>query len=60
MSTAETRVTVRRRGHGDTPEERKLSRAAFRAWDTRRANEAFARRSAAAKKAAKTRKANGN
>lgn len=36
----------------------KTTQAAFKAWETRRANEAFARRSAAAKKAAKTRAKN--
>jgi len=50
--------TVRRRGRGSTPEERKRSRAAFAAWDTRRENEASARRSAVAKRAWRTRRKN--
>jgi len=51
---------TRERGRGETAEERKLSRAAFKAWDTRREQEAFERRSAAAKKAARTRRKNQN
>lgn len=54
--------TTRKRGRGKTPEERKRSRASFKAWDTRRAEEARERRrrKRIAKKAAATRKANGN
>lgn len=51
-------ASVRKRGRGSTPEERKRSRAAFKAIDTRRANAAFEKRSAASKKAAATRKRN--
>lgn len=51
-------ATTRKRGRGETPEERKLSRAAFKAWDTRRAREAAERRSKIAKKAWKTRRKN--
>ncbi len=47
---------TRQRGRGDTAEERKLSRAAFKAWNTRRANAALAKRKAAAKKAVRNRK----
>jgi hypothetical protein len=50
--------TTRKRGRGGTAEERARSRRAFRAWDTRRENEAFERRSAAAKKAVATRRRN--
>lgn len=46
---------VRTRGQGETPEERKLSRAAFKAWDTRRKNEALAKRSSSARKANRSR-----
>jgi len=38
----------------------KTSRAAFKAWETRRENAAFERRSKAAKKAARTRRQNAN
>lgn len=49
-------ATTRKRGRGDTPEERKFSRAAFKAHDTRRAIAAKRRR--ASLKAARTRRAN--
>ena len=52
-NTVSTRT--RQRGQGETAEERKLSRAAFKAWDTRRKNEALAKRSAAARKANRNR-----
>lgn len=47
-------ATTRKRGRGTTPAERKASRAAFKAWDTRLAAEAAERR--AAKRAASSRK----
>ncbi len=53
MSTVSKRV--RSRGRGKNAEERARSRAAFKAWDTRRAEAIAKKRSAAAKKAAKTR-----
>ena len=51
-------ASVRKRGRGRTAAERKRSRAAFKAIDTRLANAEFAKRSAASKKAAATRKHN--
>ena len=39
MSNSVNSKRIRSRGRGNTPEERKLSRAAFKAWDTRRKNE---------------------
>lgn len=56
--TTTVSATVRRRGRGETAEERKRSRAAFKAWDTRLEREAFERRSRAARKAARTRRRN--
>lgn len=47
-------ATTRKRGRGVTAEARKYSRAAFSAWDTRRANAAKARK--AAKKAVATKR----
>lgn len=41
-----------------TAEQRKRSKAAQKAWETRRENERFAKASAAAKKAWATRRAN--
>lgn len=38
MSNRVTSERIRSRGRGDTAEERKLSRAAFKAWDTRLKN----------------------
>ena len=49
-------ATTRKRGRGTTAEERKASRAAFKAHDTRRTNAAKKRRSAL--KAVATRRAN--
>jgi hypothetical protein len=62
MSSKPVSASVRRRGRGGTAEERKNSRAAFRAWDTRRAWEAAERkrRKKIAEKAAATRRANAN
>jgi hypothetical protein len=54
--TTTVSASTRRRGRGSTAAERKMSRAAFKAWDTRRANAAFEKRSAAATKAAATRR----
>jgi len=53
-------ATTRKRGRGKTAVERKRSKAAFTAWDTRRATEAAERRrrSKIAKKAAATRRKN--
>lgn len=51
-------ATTRKRGRGTTAAERKASRAAFRAWDTRRAAEAAERR-AKKRAAAKRRKRSG-
>lgn len=56
MSNTIVSTNTRRRGRGTTAEARKHSRAAFKAWDTRRAMAAQERRRAAAKKAVKTRK----
>lgn len=47
-------ATTRKRGRGTTAAERKASRAAFKAHDTRRAMEAAARRKAAAAKRKKS------
>lgn len=54
--------TTRKRGRGTTPVARKRSRAAFKAWDTRRKTEAAERRrrKRIAAKATATRRANGN
>ena len=52
MSKSRTSKKSTRRGVSKT------SRAAFKAWDTRRANEAAERRSKAARKAVATRRRN--
>lgn len=59
MSTDTTSATTRKRGRGNTPKGRARSRAAFRAWDTRRAAAAAERRrrKRIAKKAVAARKA---
>lgn len=49
-------ATTRKRGRGTNAEERKRSRAAFKAWDTRRAMAAAARKRS--KKAWSTRRKN--
>ena len=43
-TTRPASATTRKRGRGTTPEERKRSRAAFKAWDTRLAAEKAAKR----------------
>lgn len=48
--TSITSPRIRARGRGDTPEERKLSRAAFKAWDTRRKNESISKRNTSSRK----------
>ena len=62
MSNTIASPTTRKRGRGTTAAERKRSRAAFKAWDTRRSEEAKERRrrKRIARKAVATRKANGN